>query len=630
VIRYAEDGINLIGERPLDERGFEFAASKDTWVRVVNFANAPDGCLYVCDMYREVIEHPWSVPDEIKQHLDLNSGSDRGRIYRIVPDKQRPERIGQKVTIGQISLNELVETLGHTNGWQRDTASRLLYERQNLASVPLLKTLLRTSADPLAKIHAMNALQGLKNLDEESVKLAATDADAFVRERAVTLAAISEKPLSQGVLERLASDPSNRVKMAYAMTLSRSAESVSELLKLAQASDSNPWINAAILRSSGANAMSLFERIISSDHRELDEPFILSLIEMIGQQQDTKNHQQLLELMASERRSDSQRKARIKAFAAGLRRSGRSIHEVDTEGKLSAVFTKAAARLTQGQSTDAEKVDLIELLAMAAQVQGQSVLQSCLKAAHAESVQVAAVHALSGLGDAQTTVLLSAWSELKPKAREAVLAALLSRSEGAFSLLAEMGSGRGGPTPRDLAVSQVQTLVANKNAKMANLAKTVLATVIPPSREEVLKTFQPALLARGNAVAGEQVFLSRCLACHVADGQGIEVGPNLVTVKTKGREGLLTAILEPHQEVASQYISYTIQTKDGQTLTGLISQDDASSMTIKMMGGALITVQRSNIQGSSSTGQSLMPEGLEQGMTVEDMADLLTFIEQLK
>jgi putative heme-binding domain-containing protein len=146
----------------------------------------------------------------------------------------------------------------------------------------------------------------------------------------------------------------------------------------------------------------------------------------------------------------------------------------------------------------------------------------------------------------------------------------------------------------------------------------------------VLKKFQPALSAKGDSAAGEQVFLSRCLACHVADSQGIEVGPNLVTVKTKGREGLLTAILEPHKEVASQYISYTIQTKDGQTLTGLISQDDASSMTIKMMGGALITVQRSNIQGSSSTGQSLMPEGIEQGMTVEDMADLLTFIEQLK
>ncbi len=60
-------------------------------MRVVNFANAPDGCLHVIDMYREVIEHPWSIPDEIKKHLDLNNGNDRGRIYRIVPDKRRLE-----------------------------------------------------------------------------------------------------------------------------------------------------------------------------------------------------------------------------------------------------------------------------------------------------------------------------------------------------------------------------------------------------------------------------------------------------------------------------------------------------------------------------------------------------------
>ncbi|MFN5655272.1 MAG: PVC-type heme-binding CxxCH protein, partial [Verrucomicrobiota bacterium] len=79
VITPAADGVSLSGERPPDERGFEFAASRDTWVRVVNFANAPDGCLHVCDMYREVIEHPWSIPDEIKQHLDLNNGNDRGR-----------------------------------------------------------------------------------------------------------------------------------------------------------------------------------------------------------------------------------------------------------------------------------------------------------------------------------------------------------------------------------------------------------------------------------------------------------------------------------------------------------------------------------------------------------------------
>jgi putative heme-binding domain-containing protein len=119
------------------------------------------------------------------------------------------------------------------------------------------------------------------------------------------------------------------------------------------------------------------------------------------------------------------------------------------------------------------------------------------------------------------------------------------------------------------------------------------------------------------------------MACHKAGTNGLAVGPDLITVKTKGREALLTAILEPHKEVASQFIAYTVNTKDGQTLSGIITNDTASSMTIRMMGGIEKTLQRSEIKGSSSSGQSLMPEGLETGMTVEDMADLISFIEGL-
>ena len=65
--------------------GAEFVASTDTWFRPVNFVNAPDGTLHVLDMYRETIEHPWSIPDDIKAGLDLRSGEDRGRIYRLAP-----------------------------------------------------------------------------------------------------------------------------------------------------------------------------------------------------------------------------------------------------------------------------------------------------------------------------------------------------------------------------------------------------------------------------------------------------------------------------------------------------------------------------------------------------------------
>ena len=84
--RSEKDPLELIAERPADEKKIEFVASTDNWFRPVDFANAPDGTLYIADMYRETIEHPWSIPEQIKQYLDLNSGNDRGRIYRIAPD----------------------------------------------------------------------------------------------------------------------------------------------------------------------------------------------------------------------------------------------------------------------------------------------------------------------------------------------------------------------------------------------------------------------------------------------------------------------------------------------------------------------------------------------------------------
>src|SRR6185295_8361362 len=121
------------------------------------FANAPDGALYVADMYREVIEHPWSLPEPIKKHLDLNSGNDRGRIYRIVPDGFQQPKLPR---LSLATTKELVARLERPNGWSRDTAARLLFERQDRTAVPILETLLKSSASSLARMHALYALDG--------------------------------------------------------------------------------------------------------------------------------------------------------------------------------------------------------------------------------------------------------------------------------------------------------------------------------------------------------------------------------------------------------------------------------------------------------------------------------------
>src|SRR5258708_38838795 len=92
----------------------EFIASRDNWFRPVQFENSPDGNLYFPDMYREVIEHPWSLPEQIKKFVDLNSGNDRGRIYRIV---RSDYHYSKRALPGTASPGELVAMLDHPNGW---------------------------------------------------------------------------------------------------------------------------------------------------------------------------------------------------------------------------------------------------------------------------------------------------------------------------------------------------------------------------------------------------------------------------------------------------------------------------------------------------------------------------------
>ncbi len=642
ILRPADNGIDLIGERPADERGFEFAASKDTWVRVVNFANAPDGCLYVCDMYREVIEHPWSVPDEIKKHLDLNSGNDRGRIYRIVPEgwtgrKERRTRPGLEAA----GTAALVQTLGHANGWHRDTAQRLLYERQDPQAATRLKQQLGET--PLARLHGLSVLDGLKAVDAAVLVKALADADPQVRERAVLASVklaqgrLPSPPLWQA-LQTLTDDPAPRVRFAKALLLGslRPAEAdgraalVREKLRLAERDAGNAWITAAVLNGSTADALALLEAAAGAKSPLLEADFGAQLLGLIGQRQEPAGRAYVLQLLTEPGRPEAFRRQGLKAFAQGLRSVGSSMAAVDSDGRLNGLFTQAAATAADAQAAVPARLQALDLLSLAPGAQALPVLQACLQAGLAEPVQNAAVQALNTLAGKQAPgLLLAAWGGLKPQARAAVLSATLARDDGALAVLAAMQAGKGGPLPQDLPASQVQELIKHKNTRVAAEARQVLKAVIPPSREEVAAKYAAAVTLAGKAMDGQNHYISRCMGCHRANGMGLEVGPDLTTVKTKGRDALLTAILEPHKEVASQYIAYTVNTKDGQTLSGIITKDDASSLSVKMMGGVEIHVQRANVKGSSSSGQSLMPEGLESGLSVQDMADLLSFIESL-
>lgn len=636
IITPAADGVSLSGSRPSDELTFEFAASKDTWVRVVNFANAPDGCLHVIDMYREVIEHPWSIPEEIKRNLDLNNGNDRGRIYRIVPSTGAP-RIGKPVDLAKASTSELVSLLGHSNGWHRDTAQRLLYERQDREAVAALGEICR-GHNTLAILHAMGALDGLKAPLKDVLLSTISNSDTHVRKRALELAAKHAATLKADVqlLEALAAraaDTAPLVRFQLALTLSTflSQENApllkSALLILAKNNHAHPWIGPALL---GAPAsvlkQALFDPFTSDpDLTKTAEPFIARLIETCAASASPKERADVIGFLAS----GSPNPLWMQSLGAGLQRAGSSIEKADTEGKLASVFAEAAKTASDGKAPIAGRLKAIEILGLGSLSQYLGPLSSCLNAGQTDDIQEAATKALGKNSEQEITqALLKNWSFFGKKAQESALQILLTRPERTVALLEAIHKGE--LSPQILSPSRIQALTKNKDQKLATLALSTLASVLPPARSEVTAKYIEALKPTGDAERGRAQFTTRCATCHRAAGLGVEVGPDLVTVKNKGREALLTAILDPNKEVAAQYITYNVNTKTGDSFAGIVTDDNTAAMTLKMAGGGTQKIERINIKNTSSAGQSLMPEGLEGGMSVSDMADLLSFIEALK
>src|SRR5881628_3019200 len=125
-------------------------------------------------MYREFIETPESIPEELKKDMNFYSGDTMGRIYRIAPRSSPPSK-AVRPNLGKAASEDLVRLLSHPNGWWGLTAQRLLLERQDMTVVPLLKEMVRGSASPQARLHALYALEGLSSLEPAVIQAALDD-----------------------------------------------------------------------------------------------------------------------------------------------------------------------------------------------------------------------------------------------------------------------------------------------------------------------------------------------------------------------------------------------------------------------------------------------------------------------
>ena len=150
------------------------------------------------------------------------------------------------------------------------------------------------------------------------------------------------------------------------------------------------------------------------------------------------------------------------------------------------------------------------------------------------------------------------------------------------------------------------------------------------ARPDVVKKFRPALELKASAERGRTIYQARCTSCHRAGGEGFAVGPDLASVANGGKEKMLTSIFDPNAEVAAAYVAYAVETKSGESFLGVLAGENPAAVMLKIPNGETVRVARENISALRGSEKSLMPEGLEEGLSAQDVADLLEFVAQAK
>jgi putative heme-binding domain-containing protein len=219
---------------------------------------------------------------------------------------------------------------------------------------------------------------------------------------------------------------------------------------------------------------------------------------------------------------------------------------------------------------------------------------------------------------------------MSPSVRREAVEVLFGRRSGIETVLSAIESGQLSVAEIDPARwSQLQN---DRDPKVRERARKIAGARPSKSadRDAVIATYRPALTLAGRREPGRAVFVKVCATCHKAEGQGTEVGPDLATVSNRTAEDLLVHILDPNREVAPNYINYNVATSDGRVVSGMIAEETATTVALKRAEGAFDRVPRDQIDSIASSGVSLMPEGLEKGLSPQDFADLMAFVRSIQ
>ncbi|MFO0801588.1 MAG: PVC-type heme-binding CxxCH protein [Gemmataceae bacterium] len=606
----------------------EFLASTDNWFRPVNLQLGPDDAIYMLDFYREAIETPLSLPDDIKKSLNLESRG-RGRIWRIAPEGFKPAKFPD---FSKLTAAQLADELLGPNPMRRLLAQRLIVERQmDDAAGPIRERLAKSAGKP-GRVNLLWALHGLGNLSAKDVQPALDDAVPGIREHAIHLSEdfLRTSPeLADAVVKRI-NDPEPRVRLQLALSAAAlHPESRAKILSvMLERNAADPWIQTAALSSASQISVPLIEALLD---RPEARPALLKLAAMTGAKGDQSEIVKLLSLVAEGKGGAEL----LDGLGQGMRNGKSPLSAWWTKPpagaeaamvKLRDRFASSAAIVKDETKGDAVRIAAANLLAIGPFDSAGASLAEVLIPASSGELQLAAVRALAAHADPKVgELLLAKWSGYGPALRREVLDALLARPERILNLLDAIEKKL--VAPGEIDPARVTLLKTHPNAAVQKKALAILKASVNADRAKIVAEYAAALELKGDAEKGRAAFKTTCAACHKLDGVGHEVGPNLLAaLPNKSGEDLITSFFDPNREVDPRYVNYQAITTDGRILLGIVATETPTSLTLRRADGAEDTILRKDVESLRSTKLSLMPEELEKKLSKQDVADLLAYL----
>jgi putative heme-binding domain-containing protein len=342
---------------------------------------------------------------------------------------------------------------------------------------------------------------------------------------------------------------------------------------------------------------------------------------------------------SSEQNGGTEQMLRIAAFLDALARKKSSLEKLDADhddalAKLlnhaPEAFARARTIVPDPTQATPRRVAAVNLLGREERksTEDLQLLSSLLGSKNPREVQQSAVKAIGRLGGARVPDLFfQAWPSLGPDLLLAVIDECLARESWTLAWLERVE--RGQLAMLNLDAARRERLLKHRSEQVKTLARKILTDgAANPNRQKVIEEYRPALSLSGNSVTGAAVFARVCSACHQLEGVGREIGPNLVSVANHAPERLFISILDPSREVQSAYLAYNCELADGTEVYGIIVSETGASVTLKLTDGTERTVLRNEIQSLQSARVSLMPEGLETGMSKQELADLIAYLRK--